>query len=144
MTLSLPLPVPQGRYMPAVRHSDLIYTSGFTPRRDGNLIYSEKVSANAPSETYRDAVRVATQNAIWAAQGCLQEGEHIAAILQLNVFLNAEAGFKAHSVLADFASDLLVEIFGTVSIGSRTAIGVETLPADATVEINLVAAVSFV
>jgi enamine deaminase RidA (YjgF/YER057c/UK114 family) len=56
--------------------------------------------------------------------------------------LNAEANFKAHSKLADYASDLLVESFDVSCIGSRTAVGVETLPSDASVEVNLVVAVS--
>ncbi len=141
MTPTIPRPVPQGRYLPAVRNGDLIYTSGFTPRRDGKLVHAGKLKADAPHETYKDAVRLATQNAIWAAQACLEDGEDISVILQLNVFLNADRDFSAHSKLADFASDLLVETFGVSCIGSRTALGVETLPSDASVEINLVAAV---
>ena len=141
MSQNPPRPVPQGRYLPAVRHGDVIYTSGFTPRKDGKLAYSGKIKADAPTETYRDAIRMATQNAIWAAQACLRDGETISVVLQLNVFLNADTDFSAHSRLADYASDLLVETFDVSCIGSRTAIGVETLPADAPVEINLVAAV---
>lgn len=26
-------PIPQGKYLPAVRHADLIFTSGMTPRK---------------------------------------------------------------------------------------------------------------
>ncbi len=35
-------PVPQGKYLTAVRHADLIFTSGMTPRKAGILIYSGK------------------------------------------------------------------------------------------------------
>ena len=37
-------PIPQGKYLPAVRHAELIYTSGMTPRKAGNLLYSAKKS----------------------------------------------------------------------------------------------------
>ena len=35
-------PIPQGKYLPAVRHADVIYTSGMTPRKAGILMYSGK------------------------------------------------------------------------------------------------------
>ena len=44
-------PIPQGKYKPAVRYGNLIYTAGMTPRKDGVLIYSGKVRADEPLET---------------------------------------------------------------------------------------------
>lgn len=134
-------PIPQGKYLPAVRHSDLIYTSGMTPRKAGKLIYSGQIRANDPIESRKDAVRLATLNALNAAEACLNEGERIALILQLNVFLNAEEEFTAHAKIADYASDLLIENFGANCIGSRVAIGVASLPSNAPVEIILTAKV---
>lgn len=81
------------------------------------------------------------QNAIWAVQACLREGERVALVLQLNVFVNTACDFGAHSRLADYASEALGAAFGDPGIGSRTALGVATLPSHAPVEINLVVAV---
>lgn len=134
-------PIPQGNYLPSVRHDNLIYTSGMTPRKDGKLIYSGKIQATNPIESYRDAVRLATKNALVSAQACVQKNEKISLILQLTVYLNTELGFLEHSKIADYASALLIEELGVTSIGSRVAIGVATLPSDALVEIALVAAV---
>ena len=131
-------PIPQGKYLPAVRHADLIYTSGMTPRKAGKLIYSGKIRATDPIESHRDAVRLATLNALVAAQACLKEGEKISVILQLNIFLNAEQEFTAHAKIADYASDVLIEHLGARSIGSRAAIGVASLPSDAPVEVTLI------
>ena len=134
-------PIPQGKYLPAVRHADLIYTSGMTPRRGGALMFSGRMRAGDPLESHRDAVRLATQNALTAAQANVAEGERIAVIVQLTVFLSTEPDFTAHSKVADFASELLVEQLGAGCIGSRAAIGVASLPADAPVEVTLIAAV---
>ncbi|WP_417588915.1 RidA family protein [Pararhodobacter oceanensis] len=142
MSQSLPRPVPQGLYLPAIRHADTIYTSGFTPRRDGVLLHEGRVRADQPVESYREPVEISVQNAIWAVQAQLREGEHVALVLQLNVFVNADAGFSAHSRLADYASEALRAAFGEAGIGSRTALGVATLPSNAPIEINLVAAVA--
>jgi len=132
-------PIPQGKYLSAVRHADLIYTSGMTPRKAGNLLYSGKIGVLDPIGFYKDAVRLATLNAITAAKACLIQGERISIILQLNVFLNAEEGFTEHAKIADYASDILVENFGDKCIGSRAAIGVASLPSNAPIEIILTA-----
>lgn len=101
MSQSLPRPVPQGRYLPAIRHGDIIYTSGFTPRRDGALLHEGRVRADHPIEAYREPVEISVQNAICAVQDCLREGERVAVVLQLNVFVSATSDFGAHSRLAD-------------------------------------------
>ena len=132
-------PIPQGKYLSAVRHADLIYTSGTTPRKAGNLLYSGKIKILDPIESHKGAVRLAALNAITAAKACLIQGERISIILQLNVFLNAEEGFVEHAKIADYASDLIIENLGNNCIGSRAAIGVASLPSNATIEITLIA-----
>lgn len=141
MNKNIEQPIPQGKYLPAVRHADLIYTSGMTPRKAGTLLYSGKIKVIDPIESHKDAVRLATLNALTAAQACLNPGERIALILQLNVFLNAEEEFAAHAKIADYASDVLIENLGADCIGSRAAIGVASLPSNAPVEITLTAKV---
>lgn len=135
-------PVPQGKYRPAIRHADVIYTSGMTPRKAGKLLFSGQIKAGEPIETYREAVRLACQNALIAAESCLQEGEEITAVLQLQVFLNAEEGYTAHAKMADYASEVLMEKLSAAGMGSRAAIGVASLPSNAPVEITLVAKVN--
>ncbi len=134
-------PVPQGKYLPAVRHADLIYTSGMTPREAGNLLYSGKIRAADPIESHRDAVRLAALNALTAARACVNPGERIAVILQLQVFLNAEEDFTAHARIADYASEVLIENLGADCIGTRAAVGAASLPSNAPVEILLTAKV---
>lgn len=131
-------PIPQGKYLPAVRHGDLIYTSGMTPRKAGNLHYSGKIRVADSIESYSEAVRLATLNALIAAQSCLHKSEKVALILQLNVFINAEEEFTAHAKIADFASEVLIENLGAKCMGSRAAIGVSSLPSNAPVEITII------
>lgn len=134
-------PVPQGRYAPATRFENLILTAGMTPRKNGVLIFSGKVQSDAPLDQYRDAVCQATSNALIATQNKLQQGESILHVLQLTVFINAETTFNRHSKLADFASDYLCAELGEIGIAARCALGVASLPGDASVEIQMVCAV---
>jgi len=142
MSQNIDQPVPQGKYLPAIRHADLIYTSGMTPRKAGKLIYSGRIRATDPIESHLDAVRLATLNALLAAQACLKEDELLSTILQLTVYLNTDPEFTAHPKIADYASELLMEHLGPDSIGSRAAIGVASLPSDATVEVTLIGKVT--
>ncbi len=141
MTQAIEQPVPQRLYLPAVRNGDLINTSGMTPRKAWVLIYSGEIGVDAPVENHRDAVRLATSNALTAAKTCLKEGEEIALTLQLNVYLNTEPEFTSHPKIADFASEFLIEQLGEGCIGSRAAIGVASLPSDEPVEISMIAKV---
>ena len=135
-------PIPQGNYLPASRYSNLVYTSGMTPRENGRLLFSGKIKLSEPIETYKEAVRLATSNALTAARGLASGQECIEKIITLTVFIAAEDGFTAHAKLADFAAEYLHEELGEYGIGSRAAIGVATLPGDAPVEIQLVAAIT--
>lgn len=131
-------PVPQGKYVPATRGGSLIFTAGMTPRKNGVLIFSGKVKNSEHIETYREAVIQAASNALAAARNMLKEGECIDKILSLTVYVNAEEKFTSHSKLADFASEFLFQEIGKAGIGSRTAIGVFSLPGNAPVEVQMV------
>ncbi len=124
-----------------MRHGAIIYTSGMTPRVQGRLVASGPVRADVPLEDYRDAVVLACSNALTAARAQLAEGEALAAVLTLSVFIAAEPGFTAHARLADFASHYLQSELGADGVGARAAIGVATLPGNAPVEVQLTAAV---
>lgn len=134
-------PVPQGAYIAAKRHGEFVFTSGMTPRADGNLLFHGQVRMDEPIESYRDAVVLACSNALFAARSTLVAGETLAAVVSLTVYVAAETGFTAHSRIADFASQFLEAELGTAGIGSRCAVGVAGLPGNAPIEIQLVAAI---
>lgn len=135
-------PVPQGKYVPANRFGDMIFTAGMTPRVKGKLLMSEKVVASEPIEKYKEAVRQATDNALTAAVNALDEREEIGKIIMLTVYVNAEEGYTKHARIGDMATDYLCEILGDKGVASRAAIGVHTLPGNSPVEIQIVAGIS--
>ena len=88
-------PIPQGKYKPAVRYGNLIFTAGMTPRKDGVLLMSGKISPDRPLDEYRDAVIQAASNALTAAQNTLGEGEKIVQIL---FFFNDTATTEIYTI----------------------------------------------
>ena len=133
-------PVPQGKYVPAVRYHDLIYTAGMTPRLNGVLMLARKVQLSDDLSMYRDAVRQAAANALTAAENQLAEGERIARLLSITVFVNAEEGYQSHAKFADMASEYFCEKLGDAGIASRASVGVASLPGNAPCEIQITAA----
>lgn len=134
-------PIPQGHYKPAVRYGNIVFSAGMTPRKDGVLLMSGKIEPNTPIETYREAVRQAACNALNAVQNTLSEGEKIQQILSLTVYLNTSSDYTTHAKIGDLASEYLYEQLGRAGIGVRAAIGVFSLPGNAPVEVQLIAAI---
>jgi enamine deaminase RidA (YjgF/YER057c/UK114 family) len=132
-------PVPQGNYVPAKRHGDLVYTSGMTPRDKGVLMFTGSVNPAAATEIYQAAVELATKNALTSVEFLLAPHEKVAGILSLTVYIATEPGFIAHACLADFASAYLQCELGHEGVGCRASIGVASLPGNAPVEIQLIA-----
>lgn len=130
-------PIPQGKYVPATRCGNLIMTAGMTPRKDGVLIKTGKVTAAEPLESYKEAVRQAARNALTAARNQLKPGESIERVMLMNVYVNAAPDFLKHPKVADFASEYLVEELGQAGVCARCALGMGNLPGEAPVEINL-------
>lgn len=133
-------PQPQGLYVPAKRHRDMIFVSGMTPRENGKLLHVGQVVPEAPVETYRRAMELATKNALTAVKSQLVSGEQMLSVLSLTVYINAPAGYTLHSKIADFASRFMEEHTND-GVSSRAAIGVNSLPGDATFEVSIIAAV---
>ncbi len=131
----------QGLYVPASRHGSLIFTAGMTPRQDGVLQFTGPVAEADDPEQHRAAVVLACRNALIAARSLLRPGETISGIMSMTVYIAAGAGFTRHSRIADLASEWLVSELGPGGMGARAAVGVATLPGNAPVEIQLVAAV---
>jgi len=59
-------------------------------------------------------------------------------VVKVNGSVNAEKGFSQQPVVINGCSDLLVEVFGEKGRHARAAVGVESLPANVPVEIEII------
>ena len=67
--------------------------------------------------------------------------ENVRQVMRVNVYTQSAAEFTQQSEVADAASDLLHSILGAAGKHARTSVGVYQLPKNATVELDLIAAV---
>lgn len=127
----------KGKYEAATRFENIIITAGMTPRDNGKLIKTGRIQKQDSIEDYREAVRLSAKNALNAAETQLNQNESIGKLITFTCYINAEEGYESHAKIAYFASGYLEEQLGSERIGSRAAIGVQSLPGNAPIEIQL-------
>ena len=91
-----------------------------------------------PGLRLADAARQCVVNAIAAVQMLPGGVEQIAGVVRVGAFVHSDATFYDQPGVANAASELLKEIFGDAGQHARAAVGVNTLPRDASVEIEVI------
>lgn len=141
--LALPaVPAPVGSYVPAIRHGDLVRTTGQLAFRDGALTATGRVGAEVSLEDGVDAARQAALNAIAAVADLLGGVDEIGAVLEVIGYIACTDDFTGHAPVLNGASDLIEQIFGTAGRHIRYNVGVNRLPLGSPVEIGIVASVA--
>lgn len=135
-----PPPRPQGHYVPSSRIGDLVLTAGMTPRVDGTLVVTGRVGDAVDLDEARRGADIAAANALSALADSVG-GLTTITVTRMTVFVQAASGFTDHSLVADAATDTLVHHLGERGRCARSAVGVASLPGDASVEIELTALV---
>jgi enamine deaminase RidA (YjgF/YER057c/UK114 family) len=134
-----PVPGPFGSYVPAKRVGNLVFVAGQIPRREGKIMASGPVPSKCSVELAQDAARQCVLNGLSAAATLGPNAlDQLAGVVRVGAFINSEATFIEQSKVADAASQLLIEIFGEGGKHARAAVGVNTLPQGASVEIEFV------
>lgn len=137
-----PAPRPVAAYLPYVQNGSLVFISGQLPSRDGKVLFQGRVPSAQNIDQAREAARVAAINAVAVLyEACLRNWDRLDRIVKLTVFVACEADFDRQPLVANGASDLLVEIFGETGRHARAAVGTNALPLGSTVEVELIASV---
>lgn len=129
---------PVANYVPAVTTGNLLYTAGQLPFVDGALVATGKVGAEVTTQQAVELARVATLNALAAAQSVLGSLDRITQVVKVNGFVASTPDFIAQPTVLNGASELLGDIFGDIGIHARAAVGVAVLPLDSPVELELI------
>ncbi len=140
LELEIPgLPKPVFSYVPGVITGNLIYVSGQTPTKDGELVCKGKVGGDLKVEEGYEAAKLAVVNCIAELKLVLGDLNRVVRIVNLSGYVASEEGFVQQPAVVNGASDMIVKIWGEKGKHSRKAIGVFELPGGAPVEIELIA-----
>jgi enamine deaminase RidA (YjgF/YER057c/UK114 family) len=137
--IELPIPPePFGVYVEAVETGKLLFLTGMLPTEGREAKFIGRVGVELDVEAGRKAARLAALNALAVARRHLGSLDKVTRIVRLGVFVAASGDFCDHPKVADGASQLLQDVFGTDRNPSRIVYGVASLPLGSTVELELI------
>jgi enamine deaminase RidA (YjgF/YER057c/UK114 family) len=144
-TLGLQLPPPPkpiASYVPAVRTGNLIFLAGQGPMADGKPTITGKVGADVTEEAANKAARATILTQLSVLRAEIGSLDRVRRIVKVVGFVNSAPGFTRQPWVMNGASDLLVEVFGEAGRHARSSVGVNELPLNIPVEIELVVEVA--
>ena len=131
-------PKPVAAYVSALQVGNFVMTSGILPIKEGKIAYTKEIGGYLNSvETGYEAAKLCTLNALSIIND-LVGLDNVERVIKVTGFVNSAPCFTGQPGVINGASDLLVEIFGENGKHVRSAIGVNELPLDASVEIEFV------
>jgi len=131
-------PKPLAAYIPVIKIDNLVFTAGQLPMVDGKLIAEGKLGADVSNEVGTKSAEICALNCLSVVKAEIGDLENIEQIVKVTVFVNSAEGFTAQPQIANGASEFLVNIFGEAGKHVRSAVGVNELPINAPVEIEMI------
>jgi enamine deaminase RidA (YjgF/YER057c/UK114 family) len=142
--ITLPSPAkPVANYVGTVKTGSLVFVSGQVPLHDGKVLYSGIVGQSVTAEDAKLAARQCAINVIaHLKDACGGDLSRVVRIVKLTGFVASAADFTGHPGVINGASDLMAEVFGDAGKHARAAVGVASLPMNASVEVEAIAEIA--
>ncbi|MGC4032894.1 MAG: RidA family protein [Tepidisphaeraceae bacterium] len=137
--LSLVLPPavkPVAAYLPVRRSGDLLFVSGQLPMKDGKMMVTGKIPSSTGIDNAAHAAEQCVLNALAAVKAEIGDLEKIKGVVRIGVFVQSDHTFAEQHLVANGASELLGKLFGESGRHARAAVGVNSLPLNASVEVE--------
>jgi enamine deaminase RidA (YjgF/YER057c/UK114 family) len=139
LNITLPkLDPPAAAFVPFVRAGNLIFISGHIARKDG-VPRTGKVGADLTTAEGKEAAQGIAIDLLATLQAAVGDLNKVRRIVKLLVLVNSATTFTEQHLVANGASELLIDIFGEKGAHARSAFGVAQIPLGACVEIELIA-----
>ncbi len=139
MGITLPeTPKPLAAYVPAVQVDKYIYTSGQIPMVAGELKFKGKLGAELSESQGYEAAKLCAINCLSAIKGLAGSLDNIERIVKVVGFVNSAPGFNMQPKVINGTSEFIGEVFGEAGRHARSAVGVNELPIDAAVEVEMI------
>jgi len=134
-----PVGTPVANYIPAVQTGNLLYVAGhIAGKPDGSVLNPGKVGRDVTEEQGYESAKLAMLNCLASIKLTLGDLDKVKRVVKLLVMVNADPEFDRHFVIANGASDLLVELYGDSGRHARSAVGMSGLPRKSCVEIEMI------
>jgi len=134
-----PPPRPAGTYSPVVLDGSHAWVSGQIVTESGKVVHPGLVDRDVPIDVAQELTRRTALQALSALAAELGSLDRVQRFVKVTVFVASSPGFDRQHVVANGATDLLVQVFGESGRPARAAVGVAGLPLNAPVEVDYLA-----
>jgi enamine deaminase RidA (YjgF/YER057c/UK114 family) len=131
-------PTPLGAYVESSDVGALLFLSGVLPVVNRTLAVAGRLGETLSVEDGRKAARIAALNALAAAKQHLGDLDRVKKLVKLTVLIATTEQFAEHASVADGASDLFVEVFGSGAGHVRLVYGAQSLPIGAPLVVDTI------
>jgi len=139
MQIELPHPPrPIAKYKSALQVGNMLYVSGHGPAKisDKSPI-AGRVGAELTLEQGKEAARLVGLNILATVRNTLGSLDKVKRLVKTLGMVNAAADFKEHPQVINGFSEFMAQVFGEdAGVGTRSAVGMGTLPGNIPVEIE--------
>ncbi len=137
-----PTPKAVASYVPVRIAGGTAYVAGQLPNVNGVVMSPGLLGGEVTVAEGQAAARQAALQALSALRDALGSFDRLLGILQVTVYIASVPEFDEHPIVANGASDLLVEILGDAGKHARAAVGMSSLPLGGSVEVVVTAEVT--
>jgi enamine deaminase RidA (YjgF/YER057c/UK114 family) len=139
LQLTLPnVPKPVAKYKTALQVGNLLYVSGHGPVKvnDKNVIFG-KLGADLTTEQGKEAARSVGLAILSTVRNALGSLDRVKRLVKTLGMVNATPDYKEHPQVINGFSELMAEVFGEdAGVGTRSAVGMGSLPGNIPVEVE--------
>lgn len=138
--IELPEPAtPAAVYVPYRRSGNQLFIAGQIPPLDADIPTTGKLGIDLTVEQgYAAARLVGLRILAQLSAACAGNLDRVVQCVQLRGFVNSADDFSGQSSVINGASELLRDVFGDAGLAARAALGTNSLPRNAAVEIESV------
>jgi enamine deaminase RidA (YjgF/YER057c/UK114 family) len=137
--LKLPAPgKPVANYVSAVSSGNLVFLSGHGPVLDDGSLITGKVGTDLTIDEGYNAARQVALVLLASLKSEIGDLDKVRRVVKLLGMVNCAPDFTDQPKVINGASDLLVELFGDKGRHARSAVGMNALPMNIAVEIEMI------
>ncbi|HZY79152.1 MAG TPA: RidA family protein [Cyclobacteriaceae bacterium] len=129
---------PIANYVKAVRTGNLIFLAGHGPVKTDGSYVTGKVGKELTIEQGYDAARLTAVGLLSTLKAEIGDFNKVKRIVKVLGMVNCPAEFADHPKVINGCSDLLVAVFGDKGKHARSAVGMNSLPMNTSVEIEII------
>jgi len=138
LTLPNP-PKPVAKYKTAVLVGNMLYVSGHGPLKPDGKMITGRVGADLTPEQGKEAARTVGLAILATVRNTLGSLDKVKRLIKTLGMVNSTPDFKEHPQVINGFSELMADVFGEESgVGSRSAVGMGSLPGDIPVEVECI------